>query len=134
MEGSEATFASDFLMTSKVLGALFCARKHFEQTGKPLHILVVMDECNAHRLFGSAIARYAVECLAWGVELVVIYQHFPQEPENVTLLLQNCARQEYYRQGDYRSAVIAAQQLYTLLLDTKKVKHKELRERIIIRV
>lgn len=107
-------------------------RAYFNQNNKPLYVYVVKDECNNYAGITPMVSSAMAQSLKTGCSFVPICQSldFPT-PQITDNILQNIEHQEFFRQGSETSADIASRQLATLLLDPKKVKHRDIRERTV---
>ncbi len=135
MNGSEAQIASDYFMSSIGMDVVYATKTHYARTKKELPVLLGFDEGSTRKAFGRLLLSYATQNLKWGCEYFVCYQYLPQvpdDPEQVRIILQNFDRQEFYRQSDNFSAVIAAQQTGSLKYSSEIVKRRDEKTRTVV--
>lgn len=118
-------------MVCTALSVVHAAEEHFAETGEPLPAEISQDECNAFNLIAGLEVELNAQCLKWGVERSMCFQHLNMEESVINGLLQNCELQVFFRQGSKIAARLAAEQLATRLLDSNKILDIEERDRTI---
>lgn len=131
--GSRKTppFTIGTIFNTIVIQSNHIAGAYFDETGKPLHVWVVYDEFAHYAGLNQGTLTMMGQSRKTGWKLVLICQSLGDiPPELIGTLLDLCVHQDYFKQGE-RSAEIAARELCTMLLDTKKVKRRDYRTRVM---